>query len=115
MEKRREMREHKHLKQEPFAEESETTARKRITDLLKERGWDARELSRAVGIPQREVETHLKHVARSVSAHGGRLEVESPQCRDCGFGFGERDRTTKPSRCPKCRSEHIAPPVFRIR
>ena len=55
------------------------------------------------------------HDTSGHEAHGERLVREPAQCRDCGFAFSERTRTTKPSRCPQCKSEQLAPPVFEIR
>ena len=93
----------------------EATLRQQIIALLRVRPWDAGGLSRALGISQRQVESHLTHVRKSMEAHGERLVREPAQCRDCGFVFSERTRTTKPRRCPQCKSEQLAPPVFEIR
>ena len=95
-------------------EHGAATRRQQIIALLRGRPWEAGELSRALGISQRQVESHLTHVRQSVKAHGEQLVIEPAQCRDCGFAFAERTRTTKPSRCPKCKSEQLAPPVFEI-
>lgn len=96
-------------------ESGEATLRQQIIALLRVRSWDAGGLSRALGIPQRQVESHLKHVSKSLAAHGERMLIGPARCRDCGFTFAGRTRTTKPSRCPQCRSEQLAPPVFEIR
>ena len=93
----------------------EATLRQQIIALLRMRPWDAGGLARALGISQRQVEAHLTHVRKSVEAHGEWMVIEPAQCRDCGFTFSERTRTTKPSRCPQCKSEQLAPPVFEIR
>ena len=70
------------------------TLRQQIIALLRGRLWEAGELSRALGISQRQVEAHLTHVRHSVEAHGERLVIEPAQCRDCGFACAERSRTT---------------------
>jgi predicted Zn-ribbon and HTH transcriptional regulator len=93
----------------------EVTLRQQIIALLRMRPWEAGALARALGISQRQVEAHLTHVSKSVAAHGERMVIGPAQCRDCGFTFAERTRTTKPSRCPHCKSEELAPPVFEIR
>ena len=95
-------------------EHGATTRRQQIIALLRGRPWEAGELSRALGMSQRQVESHLTHVRQSLKAHGEQLVIEPAQCRDCGFAFAERTRTTKPSRCPQCKSEHLAPPLFTI-
>mgnify|MGYP001619535811 CR=1 FL=1 len=94
--------------------EADATLRQKIIELLRVRPWDAGGLSRALGASQRQIEAHLKHVSKSVEGRGERMVIGPAQCRDCGFEFSERTRTTKPSRCPKCKSESLAPPVFEI-
>jgi predicted Zn-ribbon and HTH transcriptional regulator len=96
-------------------ENGEATLRQQIIALLRVRPWEAGGLARALGISQRQVESHLTHVRKSVEAHGERMVIEPAQCRDCGVACAERTRTTKPSRCPQCKSEQLAPPVFEIR
>ena len=96
-------------------EHGAATQRQQIIALLRGRPWEAGALSRALGMSQRQVEAHLTHVRHSVETHGEQLMIEPAQCRDCGFAFAKRTRTTKPSRCPQCKSEHLAPPVFTIR
>ena len=96
-------------------ENGEATLRQQIIALLRVRPWEAGGLARALGISQRQVESHLTHVRKSVEAHGERMVIAPAQCRDCGVACAERTRTTKPSRCPQCKSEQLAPPVFEIR
>jgi predicted Zn-ribbon and HTH transcriptional regulator len=47
---------------------------------------------------------------------GLRLRTEPARCTACGFVFGDRAerRLHTPSRCPRCRSERISEPRFRI-
>jgi|LNFM01.2.fsa_nt_gb hypothetical protein len=74
----------------------------------------ALEISGIVGIAQREVGDHLEHLRRT-QAHGDeRLEVTPARCRTCSFEFETRERLARPSRCPKCKSERLDPPRFRI-
>ena len=96
-------------------ENGEATLRQQIIALLRVRPWEAGGLARALGISQRQVESHLTHVSQSVEAHGERMVRGPAQCRDGGFASAERTRTTKPSRCPQCKSAQLAPPVFEIR
>jgi len=79
-----------------------------------EQGLTARELSAAVGIPEKDVAEHLVHLEKSLNALGGRLEVLPAECLACGFVFKDRHRFTAPGSCPKCKSERIAPPAFHI-
>lgn len=78
----------------------------------------ARDISRAVGIREKEVLEHLPHVARTVGSSKEaltvRFVVQPSECVSCGFVFKKRDRLKTPSRCPVCRSEEITEMRFGI-
>lgn len=88
------------------------TVRQSIAAALRGPALSAREISEIVRIPEREVGEHLTHLARSLAAEGARLEIEPPGCKACGFVF--EARVGRPSRCPKCKSERLSAPRFRI-
>ncbi len=91
------------------------TPRRALEGALRD-GWrTALELSRAVGLPEREVAGHLEHLARSLKASGEKLEISPARCLGCEFEFRDRSRPRPPSRCPKCRGERITAPRFCIR
>jgi len=90
------------------------TVRQRMLALLGEKEMTARELSQALSIREREVFDHLSHIARSVSAQGGRLAVLPVRCLACGYVFEERKRFTRPSRCPRCKKSHIETPAYHL-
>jgi len=79
-------------------ENGEATLRQQIIALLRMRPWEAGGLARALGISQRQVESHLTHVRKSVEAHGERMVIEPAQCRDCGFACAERTWHVVPMR-----------------
>jgi len=87
------------------------TIRRRIIQLLQESPSTARDLSRSLGIPEKEVYHHLPHIEKSIRLTGGVIQ-EPARCLDCGFIFRKRHRFTTPGRCPICRSEAIAPPIY---
>lgn len=75
----------------------------------------SRELAELIGIPERQVEDHLTHIVKTVARDKIRRFVLEPStCQDCRFVFRERTRLTRPSRCPRCRSEAITPPRYGI-
>jgi len=84
----------------------ERTLRQRIVDVLREREADARELSQALGLTEKEVYAHLSHIERSAAAAGGALVVTPSECLACGYVFAERRRLTRPGR--GCRRPHSA-------
>ncbi len=90
--------------------ERSQTVRESIRDVISGTSLDAREISGLIGIPEREVVEHLEHLARGRD----KLSVDPARCRACDFSFEKRGRTSRPSRCPKCKSERIAAPRFSI-
>ncbi len=85
------------------------TLRQNIIRLLKENRFTAKELSKLIGISEKDVYFELESVARSEN-----LQSEPSRCKICGFIFKKRDRLSKPSRCPICKNSSITDPVFFI-
>ena len=94
--------------------EAGATVRQRIADALRNGRATAKDLSREVGVSEREVAGHLEHLSRTLRARGEKLAMTPPECLDCGFAFPGRERTTRPSRCPRCRSGRITLPEFSV-
>ena len=94
--------------------ERHVTIRSKLRQVLGEGSLTARELSARVGISEKEVAGHLAHLARSLRQSGERLRVEPTRCLACAFVFKDRTRLDKPSRCPECKSERLAPSRFVI-
>jgi hypothetical protein len=92
------------------------TRRQRLAALLRERELGFEELRVELQLSVRLLEDDLRHVERSARGANERLVVEPAQCRSCGFVFRERasHHLHTPSRCPRCRSERIEDPRFRI-
>ncbi len=90
------------------------TVRRELLAALEERPCSAKDLSAAVGIPEKEVYGHLEHIQRTMSASGRHFAVTPAECRKCGFVFSKRERLKKPGKCPACRGESIREPLFSI-
>jgi predicted Zn-ribbon and HTH transcriptional regulator len=90
------------------------TVRQQITELLLEQEMSAKELSRRLGVREKEIYAHLGHIAKSVAARGKKLQVPPFECLSCGYVFRGRERFTRPGRCPRCRESHIQTPVYRL-
>lgn len=99
----------------PRPEARFATHRQKLLDLLGKEPLSARELSAAVGLPEKEVYVHLEHLQRSLRRGPKRLVVTAPVCRKCGFSFAKRTRLNRPSRCPVCRAETISEALFAVR
>lgn len=92
------------------------TIRQQLRGLLRRDTLSFSTLRQLLGVSVRQLEEELRHVERTVRASGGRLVVVPPLCLACEFSF--RDRESRhlhaPGRCPRCRSERITDPAFRI-
>lgn len=90
------------------------TARQRIADLLRGEELTAHELSQRAGVPEREVAEHLRHLEHTLTHGAERLHTLAPHCIPCGFVFEARHKHGRPSRCPRCKSERLSRPRFRV-
>jgi predicted Zn-ribbon and HTH transcriptional regulator len=90
------------------------TVRDALAAALRGGAASARDLSVRVGVREKDVAAHLEHLARSLPHRDERLEVTPASCIECGFAFRARERLTRPSACPRCRSTRIDPPLFRV-
>jgi predicted Zn-ribbon and HTH transcriptional regulator len=91
------------------------TPRQRLLEVLTGGRYTARQLAGLLGLPEREIEDHLLHLVRTVKRDRTRHFIMEPAaCTHCAFVFRNRTRLTRPSRCPRCRSEAIADPRYGI-
>ncbi|MDJ0866001.1 MAG: transcriptional regulator [Myxococcota bacterium] len=92
------------------------TRRQQLRGLLEREELPFYVLRDLLGLTVRQLEDDLRHVERSARGAGRRLEVRPAECVDCGQVF--RDRAKRhlhpPGRCPRCRSERIRDPAFRL-
>jgi predicted Zn-ribbon and HTH transcriptional regulator len=93
----------------PAPPERDQTPRARIASVLREELVTARELSQRVGVSEKDVTLHLEHLARSALRAGERMVVAPAGCLGCGFAFDDRERFSKPGRCPRCRGHRSRP------
>ncbi|BFU94673.1 MAG: conserved protein of unknown function [Nitrospira sp.] len=91
------------------------TLRQQLSLLLTGTFRTARQLAELASISERQVEEHLAHIVKSLARDRSRRFMLRPSaCHDCGFTFRDRTRLTRPSRCPRCRSEAISTPGYTI-
>lgn len=103
------------MKESSVMSDRAESIRKQIMRLLQDEEMSAMDLSRRIGIGEKEVYDHLPKVNRSLTASGAKVEIIPSRCIGCGFIFAKRTRFTEPGRCPKCRGTHIQRPRFRVR
>jgi len=90
------------------------TIRENMIALLAENAQDARALSSALGISEKEVYPHLAHIQRSLKAQKKKVVITPYRCRLCGFTFKDRRKLHPPGRCPRCKQGSIEPALFAI-
>ena len=90
------------------------TIRQQMIDLLNEEEMTDRDLSQALGIPERDVYAHLDHIARTLAAQGKTIRIAPVKCMTCGYVFRGRKRWSRPGRCPRCKDSHIQRPSYAI-
>ncbi len=92
------------------------TRRQRIISLLEERDYSVSELAMALELrgrgSKRLILEELKVIQRIVKRDGKVLLIKPAECRKCGFVF--KPEINIPSRCPRCKSEWIEEPRFKI-
>ncbi|MCF8024590.1 MAG: transcriptional regulator [Desulfobacteraceae bacterium] len=91
------------------------TIRQRIIEILEYDEHDARQISQLLSISEKDVYDHLPHIAKSLSKQGKKLKTIPASCIACGYVFKNRDRVTRPGKCPVCKSERIENPRFSIK
>lgn len=97
-----------------FPVEKETTIRIEIMELLKNKELSMIEISKLVGISEKNISNHIEHIKKSLSNTGYFLKIKPAVCLECGYTFRKREKIKKPTKCPICRSEHIEDPLFKI-
>ncbi len=101
---------------------TDETIREKIARFLEEAESpvSVRDIILSLGIePSREKEIyeHLSHIAKTIRRRSsGRkvLYMVPPRCSSCGYVFTKLEKPHKPSRCPRCKSYRIEPPLFYI-
>jgi predicted Zn-ribbon and HTH transcriptional regulator len=90
------------------------TIRQQMIALLSEQARSARDLSQMLSIQEKEVYSHLSHIARSVGSRRHKLVIIPFRCLSCGYVFDDRKRFTRPGRCPRCKGERIEEPRYKV-
>ena len=102
------------VKKEKQPKERGATIRREIIELMALRPVTIRDISQGVGISERDAAAHLEHALKS-ARNEYVVEIDPAYCKQCGFEFTDRKKTTKPSRCPECREGSIESAVYFLR
>ncbi len=88
------------------------TRREEIIKILETEEKSAQQLAYEFKAELFEILEDLEHIKYSINPK--KLKIKPAQCKKCGFRFEERSKIKRPSKCPRCHSEWIMAPMFRI-
>lgn len=91
------------------------TIRQQIIAILSREKLTVRDISQELGIAEKEIYSHLDHIARSLTCRGGELIISPYRCLDCGYLFKDRQRFNRPGRCPRCKKSRLQPAAYQIK
>jgi hypothetical protein len=91
------------------------TRRKEIIEVLEKEKLTVKQLADLFQVEVRFILEDLRHISQSLKPMHKKIEQLFPVCNSCGFVFRSRKKFSRPSKCPKCRSEDITEPVYWIK
>ena len=88
--------------------------RQRIIELLinTDRPLSVEEISLYLKIDSSVVASDLSRIVEAMTRKGYRIEIVPARCKKCGFEF--EPSLHIPSKCPRCHSQWLEPPRFRL-
>jgi len=93
------------------------TRRQKIIKLLEERDCSVSELAMMLDMrgrgSKKVVLEDLRAIAKILKREGKVLLIQPAVCRKCGFIF--KAEINIPSKCPRCKSQWIEEPRFKIK
>ena len=89
------------------------THRQQIIELLKQNKQTAQQLANYFQCELKEIIEDLQHIEKTIKPK--KLKIDPAYCRSCNFIFKERSKVSKPSKCPRCKSEWIEAQMFEIK
>jgi len=88
------------------------TRRQQIIEILQENKQTAQQLANYFQCELKEIIEDLQHIDKSIKPR--KLKITPAYCRKCNFAFKDRSKISKPSKCPRCKSEWVEAQMFSI-
>ena len=86
------------------------TRRQQIIEILQQNKQTAQQLANYFQTELKEIIEDLGHIKKSIKTK--KLKISPAFCKSCNFVFKERSKISKPSKCPRCKSEWIEAQMF---
>ena len=87
--------------------------RKDLVELLLNRPMRLYEIAKPLDLKVREIESHLRHLAKTLKHSEYELVVHPAVCHKCSFAFSP-EHLRKPGKCPRCKGTWIAEPLVEV-
>lgn len=88
------------------------TRRQQIIEVLQNNKQTTQQLANYFQCNLKDIIEDLEHIQKSIKPK--KLKISPAYCRSCNFVFKERSKISKPSKCPRCKSEWIEAQMFWI-
>lgn len=91
------------------------TERQRMFDTLtRNELFSLREIKLKFKLTAQEVKDEVEHIFLTAKVQGFRVHIVPAECAACKYIFQDRRKVSAPSRCPKCKSERVLEPLFKL-
>jgi predicted Zn-ribbon and HTH transcriptional regulator len=87
--------------------------RKDLIDMLHDRPMSVVEIATLLEEPPKRIEDDLRHLLKSLKHMDYHAHIIPACCNKCGFKFN-KDKLTKPGKCPRCKGTWIDEPRIEI-
>jgi predicted Zn-ribbon and HTH transcriptional regulator len=89
------------------------TRREEIIELLRKEEMTSEQLAHYFQTKKKTIVSDLKHIRKTLKGKNMYLAIRMPACRNCNFEF-KLNSVKEPSKCPKCNSTWIEPPIYKV-
>ena len=90
------------------------TERQRMFDCLCRELFSLRELKLKFKLTIQEAKDEVEHIFKTAKTQGYIIHIVPGECGSCRYVFEDRRKVSAPSRCPKCKSEKVLEPLFKL-
>lgn len=79
----------------------------------REDGFSLEEIEDIFDLTRSRALDDLRHIHKSLRRAKTHLMMVPPRCVACGFVF-DAEEPKAPSKCPKCKSDRLVDPIFKV-
>jgi len=91
-----------------------TERQRMLGTLTRNELFSLRELKLKFKLTAQEVKDEVEHIFLTAKSQGYSVHIVPAECGSCKYVFKDRRKVSAPSRCPKCKSERVLEPLFKL-